>query len=739
MYEGTGSLPSTNTVSASNEGLITTYTFTANTNQYFNLKVSATSYYAQFYSLDIYFGNEARVVSSIAVKTAPTKTSYLSGQDFDPAGLVITLTYSTGTPATENVTYSNETKDGFSFSPATITAAGNVTISYAGKTCNQAVTLATVSSVDSVASHPDSVYVNGSIPGSAVTLNVTYSNGDTDVVNADHVKVDTSKSAPSVLATAWYTEEETGNLKATFNVAVLNAPVSVSDSIDLAFTGVSGSSYVSWSNKTSANGAKYSGNNAGGNSSIQLNDASTSGLYTTVSAGKLYSVSVTWNSNTSDTRKISVYGSNTAFSSISTTGATKLGDIVKGTSTSVVDDDFEYDYLLITGDGKAVYIDEIVVTWKIPATDNPMTANPTLTLGKSSVSVGKTTTLTVSTTPADSDEVLNVVSADPTIATVTGSGKSYTVTGVAVGSTTITVTGKQSGYTNSIGISVVAASKTYEDKILTPEAMGIDAYDKTTPGTYSYDDAEYSAYYVMKSGGFQFHAGDGYITNAEELYSNAEIKSVTLIMKSNNTGTAAVFEGTSTNPSTAVSPVTTYAEKGVNTYQFNGTSTYFKVMSSSGTLYIEKIIVELADDANSVLEEARLAALAILTDLSDLCGAGKSGVVTQSDWNSLTADLNELDLSSDAKSFLRNATRILLDNLSQGGAEIENAMAHYDACVQKFGYTDVLGIANVASANPSLNNGIVNDTAITSVVVIISVISLSTLCGYFLLRKRKEQ
>ena len=222
---------------------------------------------------------------------------------------------------------------------------------------------------------------------------------------------------------------------------------------------------------------------------------------------------------------------------------------------------------MITGGGDAVYIDEIVVTWKIPATDNPMTAAPDLSLGKTSISVGKTTILSVATTPSNSDERLDVTSSDTTVATVSGSGKSYTVTGVAVGTATITVKGKQSKYQSTINISVVAAAKTYEDKILTPDSLGISSYDKDeeNPGTYTYDDADYSAYYVMKSNGFQFHTGDGYLTNAEELYSNAEIKSVTLIMHSSNTGTIAVYEGTSTNPSTLVNPVTTYAAKGVNT------------------------------------------------------------------------------------------------------------------------------------------------------------------------------
>ncbi len=745
MYEGASALAETSTISASMslDNKTATYTF-SDTNQFFKFKQTSTgsSNYINILSISIYLGSAHKSLSSIAVKTAPTKTAYKANEDFAPAGLVITATYSDS--STEDIAYSSN-PTAFGFSPSTITAAGNVTITYSGKTCTQAVTLVTVTNVTGVASAPTEVYQNGTIDASEVTLNVSYSDSSVGTVTADSVSIDTSEVAPSVTATATY-NAATGTKTATWSVAVLKEPVyvNVSDSITLSLTGVSGTSYSSWSNKSDKSSAVYSGNNAGGNSVLQYNNASSSGLYTSTSGGKLYSVSVDWNSNTgsSGTRKLYIYGTNTKPTAISdASSATKLGEVNKLTpTTTVTDDDYEFDYLIITGCGSAVYVNSITITWKVLGTDNPMTANPTLELGKSSISVGKTTTLTVTTTPSDSDEQLDVVSNDTSVATVSGSGKNYTVTGVAVGSTTITVTGKQSDYTSSIAISVVAASKTYEDKILTPEAMGIDAYDKTDPGTYSYDDADYSVYYVMKSGGFQFHAGDGYITNAEELYSNAEIKSVTLIMKSSNSGTAAVYEGTSTNPSTSVSPITTYSATGVNTYLFNGSSTYFKVMSSSGTLYIEKIIVELADDANSILEEARLAALSILTDLSGLCGGSGSGVVTQSDWDTLTSDLAALNLSNDAKLFLKNAPRICLDNLSQGGAEIENAMAHYDACVEKFGFTPDTSLTTAqASARVISAFGIVQNSNTIAIIVIVSMISVTAIGGYFFIRKRKEQ
>lgn len=78
-----------------------------------------------------------KTLSSIAVTTAPTKTAYTSGQAFAPTGMVITATYSDSTTAVVT---------GYTYAPSTITASGNVTITYVEngvtKTATQAVTVA---------------------------------------------------------------------------------------------------------------------------------------------------------------------------------------------------------------------------------------------------------------------------------------------------------------------------------------------------------------------------------------------------------------------------------------------------------------------------------------------------------------------------------------------------------------------------------------------------------------------
>ena len=87
-------------------------------------------------------GGGTPTLSSIAVKTAPTKTSYTEGENFDPTGLVITRAYSD--ESTSDWTYAGHTSD-FSFTPSLSTAltTGNtsVTITYGGKSTSQAITV----------------------------------------------------------------------------------------------------------------------------------------------------------------------------------------------------------------------------------------------------------------------------------------------------------------------------------------------------------------------------------------------------------------------------------------------------------------------------------------------------------------------------------------------------------------------------------------------------------------------
>jgi len=128
-------------------------------------------------------------VSSISIKTAPTKTTYTANENFDPSGLVITVNYDDAT--SEDVTYGNSTAANFTFSPSTSTALNatntSVTVTYGTKTANQAITVNRIAT--SLAWSPTSYTVNYGAVYSFPTLTktpnnlsgVTYSSSNTDV------------------------------------------------------------------------------------------------------------------------------------------------------------------------------------------------------------------------------------------------------------------------------------------------------------------------------------------------------------------------------------------------------------------------------------------------------------------------------------------------------------------------------------------------------------------------------
>lgn len=145
--------------------------------------------------------------------------------------------------------------------------------------------------------------------------------------------------------------------------------VTVTDTLNNSFVGGNtDTSYIEWSDKIGTSGAKYNGQSAGGNKSIQLrSNNSNSGIVTAVSGGKVAKITVVWNTNTADGRTLDIYGKNTAYSKAtelysSSTQGTKLGSIKKGTSTELIVTG-DYEYIGLRSNSGAMYIDSITIEW----------------------------------------------------------------------------------------------------------------------------------------------------------------------------------------------------------------------------------------------------------------------------------------------------------------------------------------------------------------------------------------
>lgn len=152
---------------------------------------------------------------------------------------------------------------------------------------------------------------------------------------------------------------------------IIETPKAGTDVLNLSFTAVSGSSYVEWGpTQGSATNAYYIGQSAGGNESIQLRSSNNnSGIVVNKSSGYVKSVTVSWNSNTSNGRTLDIYGKHTAYdaatdlyASDATKQGTKVGSITKGTSTTYTFTD-NFEYIGLRSSSGAMYLTSISIEW----------------------------------------------------------------------------------------------------------------------------------------------------------------------------------------------------------------------------------------------------------------------------------------------------------------------------------------------------------------------------------------
>lgn len=354
--------------------------------------------------------SEGDIVIRLAYNSAQKKNFYVAS---------ITVTFSTGSAITHaytlNVTGDDANADVALYVDGNELAANDeiaegktVTVSVIpsdGYTYSVAVVDANNASVEY-----DEEMDSFTMPTSDVTITVTTSliptytvtfntNGGTFVGNEDFPQVSNTKEAgnytlPSATKSgsvfvgwlaAGSANAVSGNYEVSGNVEfTAQWAQGITDVLNRAFTGVTSGStnYSNWSNKKSNSDARYTGNSAGGNNSIQLRSSQTSGIITTTSGGKVTKVVVTWNSNTLDGRTLDIYGKNTAYSSVANlfsndanTQGTLLGSLTcPGQTELIITGD--YTFIGLRSHQDAMYLEEIQITWGSTASLAAPTINP---------------------------------------------------------------------------------------------------------------------------------------------------------------------------------------------------------------------------------------------------------------------------------------------------------------------------------------------------------------------------
>ena len=317
MYKGNSAIPSETSVSP--EGLSNsnkrTYDFNDDS-EYFVLKQVATGNWTVINKIEIFLGSEVPVVDTVSASV--TNETRYAGQTLSTSDFELTVTWTQGKADTHPTS-------GFTW---TVNGQANGTLQEGNNSV--VVTYAGVNSlpINVVGAHP----------------------------NARDVIEDTITTSSSLAYHYNKTED------------------SSTDTLTRELTGISGSGYDSWSNKTDESVAVYAGQSAGGTdqsgATIQLRSSnSNSGIITTTTGGLAQRITVVWNSYTTAGRKLDVYGKNSAYTSpedlysnSSSTQGTKLGTIEKGTSTELIIED-NYSYIGLRSSSGAIYIESIEIEW----------------------------------------------------------------------------------------------------------------------------------------------------------------------------------------------------------------------------------------------------------------------------------------------------------------------------------------------------------------------------------------
>lgn len=318
-------------------------------------------------------GGSSATLTSISLNTSNVQTEFYVNDLFDYSGLVVTAHYDDGTEDIVNPT---------SVSSPDMTAVGNktITVTYTensiSKTSTYTISVIAQEITSITASVSKTYYVGDIIATSDISVEDNLGNPVTNFTfaNNNYQFQYSDASSGGSLTDKVFTDSISGagktcsltvqvQRKARENVGIVN------DKLDRAFTGITGTTYTSWSDKAApSSSAVYAGNSAGGNSSIQLRTTNNnSGIVSTTSGGSLTKVTVTWNSNTTSGRTLNVYGKNTAYSATTdlystSTQGTLLGTIVYGTSTELTITG-SYTFIGVRSNSGALYLTDITFTY----------------------------------------------------------------------------------------------------------------------------------------------------------------------------------------------------------------------------------------------------------------------------------------------------------------------------------------------------------------------------------------
>lgn len=347
------------------------------------------------------------------------------------------------------------------------------------------------------------------------------------------------------------------------------------------------------------------------------------------------------------------------------------------------------------------------------------------------LNIGETLSLSAVVLPANAtDKSLLWESDDTSVLEVDSNGK---LTAISTGSAIISATSVQKpAILDYLEFNVVGTPSSY-DKTFTATDFGM--LSTYVDGNYSDDGIVYYAYQVMKStntatlNSLQFRGSpSGYLYN-KTAYANNISKISVKLSAGNTVDTYAVYVGTSANPDNTVTVTGVADPNNASHVDFDvsalGNYKYFKITrtNTSGTLYLDGISVQMV---NSDVEAARTYAASFLSALDSECQALN---VSSATWTTLSGNYNALSEAAKVAFTGEESTVVV--------TTIQRALERYVYIVNKYGYTNFMGIAVSPSSNVDGLKTNLNDAL--SSVIIISLVGVSLLGGMFFLKRKREE
>lgn len=401
-----------------------------------------------------------KILSGIEVTTPPSKTSYVAGEIFDPAGMVVTASYSSG--------HDPEEVTGYTYSTAALEETDTtVEIDYNGKKAYVEISVSPAPVLDSItvanAQGKTAEYTVGDvISKDDIVVTAHYTQGKPDAVVTNYtISKTTALALGDTSVTITYVE---GGIEKTatysFTVTKPTEPqIDVSNvdsySIDAASLGLG--SYADGANTDLAWTMLCKGNS----DTLQGNSSKSSELHNKIAfsknityikfnvgyaAGEAATGSVRFGSSVTPTGNDTSYGANTDLSLVT------VGSFNVSAPAGC-------NYFSVVWTKGASYFSSIEIHFEeMGEQEQVAVQSVSLSPSSTSIDVGASETLVANVLPANAtNKQVTWTSNNSSIASVDASG---TVTGVAQGTAVITATTKDGGKTATCTVTVTNGSGT---------------------------------------------------------------------------------------------------------------------------------------------------------------------------------------------------------------------------------------------------------------------------------------